>query len=132
MLCRVRISTAKPKCQAKGTYLERSLQLRVPLDRLRHGVVGQLVCEHDRARSVERPVLRAGDEVLVVLVDLRAGDVGAGRANLPVVGVVLPHDSGQVEPLGDCADAVINIAVGRAPAFGRDADDELDCLHRVP
>ena len=104
--------------------LERLFELAVVLHRRGHREVVQLVREHDRALRAERPVLRGGDQGLVVGVDVRVGDVARARA--PVVRVVFPDDRAQVEGLGDVPDPVVDVAVGRAPAGGRHAEDELE------
>ena len=70
-------------------YRKRRLELRVPIDRLLHRIIVQLVREHDAPDGVERPRGQVRDEELV-----RSVDVGGGVAVLPdapVVRVVFPQ-----------------------------------------
>lgn len=132
----------------RNSTLEGSLQLRVELDSLGHRVVVQLVGEDDstglvesskyvwkyntkfiKTYAVEGTVLSACDEVLVVGVHLRGGDVG--RADLPVIGVVAPEDGAEPETLGDGTDTVISVTERRSPAGRGNASSELDGIHLI-
>jgi hypothetical protein len=89
---------------------ERLLQLRVPLDRFRHCEIVQLVGEHDRSALVERSVVEAVDETLIVAVNGSGRDGWVASVDPPVFRVFLPEDAGQVHGTGDDSNSVVNVA----------------------
>lgn len=89
--------------------LERSLEFRVPFDRLGHRVVVQLVRQDDSTSRVEVAGRRVVDELLVEVVDI--GVSNAADAVLPVVRVEAPDDSLKTKSVGDSTDAIVNVTV---------------------
>jgi hypothetical protein len=88
------------------SHREGRLELRVPLDRLLHRKVVQLMCEHDTPDRVEVASSQVVDEQLVVCIDVSGGDVG--RPDAPVERVVLPYDRLQAKRVGDRTNAVLH------------------------
>lgn len=104
-----------------------SLKLWEPLDGLGYGAGVELVRKNDRTFGRVCAVGGAVDKGLIVAVDERHGLI-ASRDHLPVIRILIPKDGRQVQLLGDCAYAVVNVTKGRTPAEGGDAEDVGDGL----
>jgi len=63
------------------------------------------------AYSVKGALLGSCDEGLVVDIDVCVGDVSG--TSTPVTGVVTPQDVAETKGLGDGADTVVDVAIGR-------------------
>jgi hypothetical protein len=88
------------------SHREGHLESQVPLDRLRHCKVVQLVREHDPPSSTEGASGLVVDEQLVVFID-----VGRGVAIfplLPVIRVILSHDRLQANRIGDRTNTILH------------------------
>ena len=88
------------------SHREGRLELRVPLNRLLHRKVVQLVCEQDTPDRVEGASSQVADEQTVVCIDVGGGDVAHPGA--PVVRVVLPYDRLQAKCVGNRTNAVLH------------------------
>jgi hypothetical protein len=85
-----------------GSYvanLERRFELRIEVDRLLHGIVVQLMCEHDGAFGVECALGHVVYQQVVGRVNGSGGDIV--KPDTPVVRVILPNDGLQTERMCD-------------------------------
>jgi hypothetical protein len=90
-----------------GLYTHRKvgLERRIPVDCLLHRVIRKLVREHDGPAAVKVARGQVGNEIGIVGVDVRGGDVVCPDA--PVVRVELPYDSLKAERIRNVANAVL-------------------------
>ena len=96
------------------------------------------------AYSTIGAITSARNEIFIVGVDVRVGDVG--RSSTPIVGVILPDDGAKTKCMGNGTHTVINITKGRlskrvsadtrvkqeptyTPTGGGDVEHQLDNLH---
>ena len=97
---------------------------RVRVDERLNGAVRELMLEDDETGG-----LGAGEPLSHVAVDRIQRRARRGALHLPVLRILVPHDSGHTEDLArDSTNASVDIAVGRAPvardlAIGRVVND---------